>query len=70
MPKSKTRNQVCTECIHTTNSSIRITRIMLEKLIAMAKETKKTPYLILGIKRNEKETFLLKSILTIEKSNK
>jgi hypothetical protein len=43
---------------------------MLEKLIAMAKETKKTPYLILGIKRNEKETFLLKSILTIEKSNK
>ena len=67
---SKKRNQVCTECIYSDKSSIKITNNMLEKLISMAKETKKTPYLILGIKRNEKESFLLKGILTIEKSNK
>jgi len=47
--------------------SFKLTNKLLEKLLKESKIAKKLPLLVLGIKRNEKEMFMIEGKLTIKK---
>ncbi len=69
---SKKRNKInnqdkVIECKYTDKGGIKITLDMLEKLWKQSLKLKKYPSLILGIKRNEKENFMLKCSVEIER---
>jgi Holliday junction resolvase len=55
------------ECKYTDKSGIKITLAMLEKLCKKAKSLNKIPRLVLGIKKNETQNFLLKCNVVIER---
>lgn len=55
------------ECKYTDKCGIKITLEMLEKLWEQSLKLKKYPTLILGIKRNSKENFMLKCSLQLER---
>ena len=55
------------ECKYTDKKGIKVTLDILEKLCEKSKNLKKLPLLILGIKRNETENFLLKCNVVIER---
>ena len=54
------------ECKFTDKQSFRITKSLLEKIWEQALAMNKEPLLIIGIKRNDKETFILNCSITIK----
>lgn len=57
----------CIECKWTDKSSYRVTKELLEKMWVETLDMQKTPYLMIGIPRNDHETFILTCSLTVEK---
>ena len=55
------------ECKVTDKKGFRITTKILEKLWSEALSHNKEPFLVIGIKRNERERFVLSCRLTIER---
>ena len=57
----------CVECIYTDKATVRISVDSLEKLVAKAADSNKLPLIILGLKRSDKEMFIVKCHITTEK---
>jgi len=55
------------ECKFTDKKSYRITSKLLEKIWQQALDMNKEPSLVIGIKRNEKEMFVLNCSITIQR---
>jgi hypothetical protein len=55
------------ECKYTDKKGFRLTLNMLEKIWGEALSVQKLPRFIIGIKRNENEVFVIKSIIEIER---
>jgi hypothetical protein len=59
----------CVECKWTDKKGYRITKGLLEKMWGQALDMQKSPYLIIGIPRTDKEIFLLKCEITLERKD-
>lgn len=51
------------------NNKIVLSLEIIEKIYKQAESSKKTPYFILGIKRNDNEIFVLEGNLKLERRN-
>lgn len=66
MPKIKSNNQVIETIFK--DKTYRISLDFLDKIWNKAKKLEKVPYLILGIQKNNKETYMLKCEISLEKN--
>jgi hypothetical protein len=64
--KLKTEDYVI-DCKYSDKKGFKITLELLESLIEKSNSLKKLPLLVLGLKRNENENFLLECTIKIEK---
>jgi len=64
--KLKTEDYVI-DCKYSDKKGIKITLELLESLVEKSNNLKKLPLLILGLKRNDTENFLLECNIKIEK---
>jgi hypothetical protein len=69
-PQKAKVEQCCTHFKFTDKQSIKICLECLEKLWNEAKKTGKQPQLVIGLRKNDDEVYMLTGTLTIEKQKK